>query len=65
MNWLFKPRWWSQDRKRVERSRAQWVYWGNGTYSLSILGAVNAFWTSIGLVLVIEGGALRLRKRWW
>jgi hypothetical protein len=68
MDWLTKPRWWSTDRVRVARSSSQWVDWGEFTYSLSLLGAVNGALAKVGAVLVVEGcpsEKLRLRKRWW
>lgn len=67
IKWLRKPRSYTRDGKRAERSMFQWA-WNkqNGHWYLSILGMINGplpRWLRI--VLVVQDDKLKLKKKWW
>jgi hypothetical protein len=72
--WLFrfllKDRWFTGDQVRARQSRWQYskVNLRADVYGTSLLGVINGFLPSVGLVLVVEdvgGWRLRLRRKWW
>ncbi len=68
IKWLLTPRWRTTDLQRAESSPCQWkpADDSNG-YTLSILGAINALATWLGICLVVNDkeNTLYLKKSWW
>jgi hypothetical protein len=71
--WLTKPRWFTKDRRKAEKS---FFVWGHNSdyncYSLSLLGVINGFLDRLGLVLAVETNSVTreikryfISKKWW
>lgn len=67
IEFLRKPRWFSNDLKYAEDSPFEWADNGiDSSYYLSLLGALNGLIYHLGIVLVaVDGKKLEFRKPWF
>ena len=71
--WLTKPRWFTDNRSKAEKSLFVWGHNSDyNCYTLSLLGVVNGLLNKLGLVLVVETNTVTreikryyIRKKWW